>query len=244
MSQMINIIKSHMSIRKYEDRPINRDIVNTIVQCAQKASTSSHFQSYTIIEVEDKSKRKILFEVSGRQKWVIKAPLVLLFCGDLYRGNKYFENVDSEIFSNTESYTVAVIDAALAAQNAMLSAESMGIGGVIVGGIRNDVELICEEFQLPKMVFPLFAICLGYPDEVPGTKPRLPQQEIHKMDFYDISNSNKLIEQYNVTISEYYDVRTQGVTKERWTERCGRLFMAKPRYEVGDFFRRIGLLKK
>lgn len=94
------------------------------------------------------------------------------------------------------------------------------------------------------MVFPLFALCLGYPDQMPGLKPRLPQEEIHKIDFYDESNSKKLIAQYNDTITEYYDKRTDGVTKDRWTERCGRLLAAKPRYEVGRFFRKVGLLKE
>lgn len=244
MNQVADLIKNHMSIRKYQDRLIDKDMVNTIVQCAQAASTSSHFQAYTIIEVIDKAKREVLSEISGGQEWVVEAPLVLLFCGDLHRGKEYFEDIDKKILSNTESYTVAVIDAALAAQNAMLSAESLGLGGVMVGGIRNEVEVISKEFQLPEMVFPLFALCLGYPDQMPGLKPRLPQEEIHKIDFYDQSKSDKLILQYNDTVTEYYDERTDGATKDRWTERCGRLLAAKPRYEVGRFFRKIGLLKE
>lgn len=244
MNQMVDLIKNHMSIRKYQERLIDRDTVNTIIQCAQTASTSSHFQAYTIIEVQDKIKREMLSEIGGGQDWVIEAPLVLLFCGDLYRGNKYFEHIDKKILSNTECFTVAVIDAALAAQNAMLSAESMGLGGVIVGGIRNNVEMIHKEFKLPEMVFPLFAICLGYPDQIPGIKPRLPQEEIHKINFYDRSKGDELIAQYNDTVTKYYDERTQGAARDRWTERCGRLLMAKPRYEVGHLFRKIGLLKE
>lgn len=243
MNQVINTMKNHTSIRCYKKRLINKDTTNTIIRSAQMASTSSHFQSYTIIEVQDKAKRKILFEASGEQRWLIKAPLVLLFCGDLHRGNKYFENVDNDVFRNTESYTVAVIDVALAAQNAILSAESMGIGGVIVGGIRNDIELICKEFQLPEMVFPLFALCLGYPDQAPDTKPRLPQQEIHKIDFYDENSSAQMIKKYDNIISEYYNRRTQGRVKNRWTERCGRLIMDKPRYNVGRYLKKNGLLR-
>lgn len=244
MNEVIDLLKNHMSIREYKDNPIRRDIVNNIIQCAQMASTSSHFQSYTIIEVLDKEKREVLFEVSGGQKWLLNAPLVLLFCGDLCRGRKYFENVDKEVFSNTECYTVAAVDAALAAQNAMIAAESMGLGGVIVGGIRNDVEILCREFQLPEMVFPLFALCLGYPNQEPGIKPRIPQELIHKKNYYNRDNDDELIEQYNKTVSEYYNKRTNGKVKESWTERCGRLLMAKSRDEVGYYFRKIGLLKK
>lgn len=67
MNEVIDLLKNHMSIREYKDNPIRRDIVNNIIQCAQMASTSSHFQSYTIIEVLDKEKREVLFEVSGGQ---------------------------------------------------------------------------------------------------------------------------------------------------------------------------------
>lgn len=244
MDKEIELLLNHTSVRRYQDKPVPREIVNTIVQCAQMAPTSSYFQAYSIIEVQDKNKRVILAEAAGGQVWVNKAPLVLLFCGDLNRGRKYYEEVDQEIFSNTESYTVATIDAALAAQKALIAAQTLGLGGVFVGGIRNDVDRLIKEFKLPDLVFPLFALCLGYPNEMTELKPRLPQEAVHKIDFYDESKDDELIEQYNKTISEYYMERSRGRIKDRWTSRCGKTLMDKPRDEVGYFFRKIGLLKK
>lgn len=244
MNETINLLLNHMSIRRYQDKAIDREIVDTIIQCAQMAPTSSHFQAYTIIEVKDQAKKDFLSETAGGQRWVKEAPLVLLFCADLNRGKKYYENTDKEVFSNTECYTVSVVDASLAMQKAFIAAQSLGLGGVVVGGIRNDVEALSREFKLPEMVAPLFLLCLGYPDEVPGVKPRLPQEEIHKVDFYDDSNQKELINEYNNTVSEYYNKRTDGKTKDRWTERCGKLLMAKTRDDVGYFFRKVGLLKK
>ena len=244
MNETINLLMNHMSIRKYKDDPIDRETVNTIIKCGQMAPTSSHFQAYTIIEVKSQAKKHFLAELAGGQKWVKNAPLVLLFCADLNRGNKYYEAADNEIFSNTECYTVAVIDASLAMQKSFIAAQSLGLGGVVVGGIRNDVEGISMEFKLPDMVAPLFLLCLGYPDENPGLKPRLPQEEIHKINFYDDTNQDQLIDDYNATVKEYYIERTGGKIQDRWTERCGSALMAKPRYGVGYFFRKIGFLKK
>ena len=244
MNEVTNLIKNHMSIRRFLDKNIECEKIDEIIQCAQMAPTSSHFQAYTIIEVKDRQKREVLFNASGKQNWILNAPLVLLFCGDLHRAEAYFEGIDKDVLQNTEAYTVATIDASLAAQNTVVAAESLGLGCVVVGGIRNDVEGISKEFKLPDMVFPLYAVCYGYPDDVPGLKPRLPQRAIHKVDCYDEAEDSMLINQFDDTVRDYYVKRTNGKTNESWTQRCGKQLMAKPRYEVGYFFRKIGLLKK
>lgn len=244
MDKSIGILMGHKSIRKYTDQTVTQETIDTIISCAQMAPTSSHFQAYTIIEVKNPRKREFLAEIAGGQSWVIKAPLVLLFCGDLYRGSKYYEGDNLDILCNTESYTVATIDAALAAQKALIAGQMMGLGGVFVGGIRNKVELITKEFNLPNLAFPLFALCMGYPADDPGIKPRLPKEVIHKIDSYDETKNNELIAEYNNTVSEYYKERTNGREKDRWTERCTKSLNEKPRYNVGEHFRNIGLLKK
>ncbi|WFA08973.1 oxygen-insensitive NADPH nitroreductase [Tissierella sp. Yu-01] len=244
MDKTIELLLNHKSIRKYTDQKISQETIEKIVSCAQMAPSSSHFQAYTIIEVKDFNKRNLLAEWAGGQKWVEDASLVLLFCGDLYRACKYYEDIDKDILSNTEAYTVATVDTALAAQKAFIAAQSLGLGGVCVGGIRNEVEKISKEFGLPYLVFPLFLLCLGYPDDDPEIKPRLPMGIVHKIDFYDESKDDQLMKEYNKTISDYYHKRTKGEEKDRWTERCGKYLMEKPRYNVGDYFRKIGLLKK
>ena len=244
MNETIKLLLNHMSIRKFKDKEIDNEIVDLIIKCGQMAPTSSHFQAYSIIEVKDKNKREFLYTISGRQRWINEAPLLLLFCADLNRGNKYFENINHDILSNTESYTVGVIDTALVVQKAFIAAQSLGLGGVIVGGIRNDVEGLSKEFNLPNLVAPLCLLCLGYPDDNPGIKPRLPKEEIHKIDFYDDSKQDIYIDNYNETVRNYYIKRSDGEVQDTWTQRCGQYLMAKPRYNVGEFFRKISFLKK
>ena len=244
MNQITEQILNHTSIRKYTDEPITQEQVETIVKCAQMASTSSHFQAYSIIEVRDPEKREVLKECSGGQKWTVTAPLVLLFCADLHRSGKYFDGIDKDVLTNTECYTVAVIDAALAAQNAFTAAESMGLGGVIVGGIRNDVQKLIDTFELPEQVAPLFALCLGHPDDNPGLKPRLPQAVVHKIDTYTEAGNDELVAKYDAEVKEYYINRGDGKCEDTWVEHCNKLMMAKTRDEVGYVFRERGFLAR
>ncbi len=244
VEQVTELLKRHVSIRKYKDKPVAGELVATLVECAQMASTSSHYQSYTMIEVTKNEGRQALHKASGGQAWVLAAPLVVLFCGDLNRAEKYFTGLDRRVLGNTESYTYATIDAALAAQNMLAAAESMGLGGVFVGGIRNDVESVAAAFKLPRMVFPLFALCIGWPDDSPGVKPRLPKEVAFKTDFYDETRDEEYIAKYNALISEYYEKRSGGEKKDSWSEHSGCLVMAKTRYEVGAFFKKQGLLQE
>jgi nitroreductase len=244
MNDVVNLLMNHKSIRKFSNKSIDREIVNTMIRCGQCAPTSSHFQTYTIIEVQDPEKRSFLSKVAGDQRWVKEAPLVLLFCVDLRRGQKYFENVDAKILGNTEAYTVGVVDTALLMGRILIAAQSLGLGGVVVGGIRNDIEGVWKEFELPEMIAPLFLLCLGYPDEDPGIKPRLPQEEIHKIDLFDDKDQAILINDYNETILKYYTMRSGGEIEDNWTRRCGSALSAKPRFQVGHFLKSIGLLKE
>lgn len=244
MTHTIEMLLNHRSIRKYSDKAVSEDIVKTIIASAQMAPTSSNFQAYTMIEVVDTEKRKMLSQLAGNQTWIVEAPLVLMFCGDLNRGKKYYEGTDASVFSNTEQFTIATIDAALAAQKGFIAAQSLGLGGVFVGGIRNDLETISKAFQLPDLVYPLFLLCLGYPDDNPEVKPRLPMDVVRKIDVYDDSEDDELIQQYDKTMVQYYVDRTDGAEDHSWTKHCGRLLKGKSRDHVGTFFRKIGLLKK
>lgn len=240
MNQTIECLTAHRSIRKYKDLPVSEQVIEQIISAAQWSSTSSHFQAYTIINVQDKTKREIIAQAAGGQKWVMQAPLFLVFCADLHRAKKYWLNKQDRVFSNNEFFIIATVDATLAAQQAFVAAESLGLGGVYVGGIRNNLQMVSEALNLPNLVYPVFGICLGYPDDNPGPKPRLPMQAVYKVDSYDESGDAELIAVYNQQIKEYYLERTGGTTDESWSERCGRLMMEKTRDNLGLFLKEKG----
>lgn len=244
MNQTIELLMRHHSVRKYEARAVPEEVKELIVRCAQMAPTSSYFQAYTIIEIEDTESRKVLAEAAGGQEWVIKAPLVLLFCADLNRGKQLLEVGDPEVFGNVECYTVAVVDAALAMQKAFVAAQSLGLEGVVVGGVRNDMETIKKAAKLPELVMPLCLLCLGYPAENTPVKPRLPLELVWKKDQYGREVDRDDISQYDESVGRYFSELTDGEDSYTWTERCAHALEMKPRYQVGDFARSEGFLQK
>ena len=246
-NQTIQLLKNHYSVRKYTTRQVPDEMVKTIVDCGQMAPTSSYFQSYTIIQVSDAEKRKNLRKWSGDQEWVETAPLALLFCADLHRIEEVACPEDKEILHNAELYTVAVIDCALAAQKSLIAAQALGLGGVIVGGIRNETEEVAKLFNLPSLVFPMFLLCLGYPDQEHTRKPRFPQNLILGKDHYPEINTTQLksdFEIYEKNVYDYFEKITGGRSKRSWSSRVKYAMENKPRYNVGDFLKKAGFLKK
>lgn len=75
----------HKSIRKFKDKEVDKETLDIIIKCGQRAPTSNNLQAYTIIYVKDNNKKEKLAQISGGQKWVVEAPVVLLFCADLNR---------------------------------------------------------------------------------------------------------------------------------------------------------------
>ncbi len=244
MNAVLDLLMGHRSIRKYKKQSVEEEKVKAIIEAAQWSATSGHFQAYTIIRVNDSQKRQAISELAGGQKWVVECPLFLMFCGDLNRSKKNWQGIDPKVLSNTEFFTMATIDAALAAQNAYTAAASLGLGGVYVGGIRNDIKAVSEVLSLPEYVYPLFGICLGYPAENPGLKPRLPMDVIYKVDDYNDSEDSTLIAAYDNEILDYYKKRSDGKIQDTWTTRSGGALMAKTREEVGPALREKGFCLK
>lgn len=242
MNETIKLLLSHSSCRSFLDKPVPEEVAEAIIKCAQSAPTSSYLQAYTIIRVEDKEKRKLLAEYAGGQEWVEKAGLVLLFCADLHRLEVMLDVKDKNVLHNTELYTVAVTDAALASSRALVAAQAMGLGGVFVGGVRNETEKMAELFELPQMVFPMYAVCMGYPDKIPPQRPRMAAKMISAVDGYpDITGPEQLTD-YEKEVSEYFLDITNGRSGRGWIARAEHAISVKPRYGVGDFLHKAGFM--
>ena len=242
MNETIKLLLSHSSCRSFLDNPVPEEVAEAIIKCAQRAPTSSYLQAYTIIRVEDKEKRKLLAEYAGGQEWVEKAGLVLLFCADLHRLEVMLDVKDKNVLHNTELYTVAVTDAALASSRALVAAQAMGLGGVFVGGVRNETEKMAELFELPQMVFPMYVVCMGYPDKIPPQRPRMAAKMISAVDGYpDITGPEQLTD-YEKEVSEYFLDITNGRSGRGWIARAEHAISVKPRYGVGDFLHKAGFM--
>lgn len=245
MNQVIETILNHRSIRKFEDRPLTQELIETIVSCAQAASTSSFIQAYSIIGVKKSDTKRKLAELAGNQSYVETNGHLFIFCADLHRHEVISKMESTDLttsLQSTEKFMVGLIDASLAAQNAVLAAESMGLGACYIGGIRNNLEAVCELLHIPKKVIPLFGIVVGYPLQQPDKKPRLPIKHIYHEEAYEQNSSiyeAQLLE-YNQTISAYYDERTGGKRKDTWTEQMANMLNQPKRMYMKEFVEKQG----
>jgi nitroreductase len=245
MNETINLIKSHRSIRKFLNKPVEENVIKEIVSCAQAASTSSFMQAYTIIKVNNADKRKALAELAGNQSYVVECPLFLVFCADLHKFEIASELNNTKMSSgHTEAFIIATVDAALSAQNAILAAEAMGLGGVYIGGLRNNPEEVSRLLGLPDNVYAVFGMCLGYPDENTDLKQRLPLEAVLCQDRYDVDKKLDLIKEYDQDISKYYVERTNGKRKDTWTEQMAKHISRPLRPHMKSFLQSKGFMTK
>ncbi len=240
MNEVISQILSHRSIRHFEDKPLTDEQIKTIVSCAQAAATSSFIQAYSIIGMKDRQRKKKLAELVGNQPYVENNGHFFVFCADLHRhaliGDRQNRNVLPSIES-TEKFMVAVIDAALAAQNAAIAAESMGLGICYIGGIRNNLNEVQKILKTPEHVIPLFGLAIGYPSKITGQKPRLPFEHIYHEEEYEQDSElyYQQLQEYDELISNYYNQRTGGIRKDRWTEQIAEMLEKQSRMYMKEF---------
>jgi len=226
MNDMITLLKKHCSIRQFTAEPVTDEMVTTIIETASCAATSNFIQAYSVIRVNDLDKRQQIATLSGPQTWVEAAPVFLVFCADLHKAKLASKYENKTMQSGlTEQFIVSTVDVSLFAQNAMITAESLGLGGVFIGGIRNDPEKVSELLGLPEQVYPVFGMCLGFPAVEQAQKPRLPVNAILMEDTYQIEEADLL--RYNKICSDYYENRKTGARSETWTAQIANM-MSKP----------------
>lgn len=204
MNETINLLQNHSSVRKFKNKPLTDEQVNHIFKSANQASSFSLLQAVSIIRITDEDTRKAIMELSGPQSYIQEASEFWIFVSDFNRNHQIAPNVD---ITYTEFLQIGAVDVGLMAQNAMIAAESMGLGGVYIGGVRLNIEKLSELLELPKYVIPLVGLCIGYPaEEKAQLKPRLPKEVVMHHNKYE-EFSLEDIEDYNQEMKKYYENR-------------------------------------
>jgi len=224
-NETIRSITRHRSIRRYLSEPVAEAALDAILASAQASPTSSHKQAYSVIRVTDAAVRRELAVVADDQEWVEQAPLFLVWCVDLHRIRVALTPIDAPMaYDNVEEFVVGVVDTTLAAAHAFVAAESLGLGGVLIGGLRNDPATVTRLLGLPELVFPLFGMCLGYPAEDPGLKPRLPRSLVLHEERYRADGLADDLDGYDRTVAQYYLERAENDRRTTWTSEMARKF--------------------
>jgi len=179
MNPVIEQLKRHISIRKFKNLPVEQAKIDTVLECALRASSSGNMQAYSIIVTRSEKVRKELYPLHFHQSMVLEAPLLLTFCADFYRMRKWLELSEApQNFDNYMSFMIASIDAILASAHASIAAESLGLGLCYMGTTLANAHQIGKLLQCPKNVVPVVGFSLGYPDEEISLRDRLPLKHL------------------------------------------------------------------
>ena len=236
MTPTIDLLCSHRSIRAFTEQGIDEAQRSAIIAAAQAASTSSFLQCSSIIRITDRAMREQLVQLTGGQPWVSAAAEFWVFCADF---NRHQQICPDASLGRAEQLLLGCVDTALMAQNAMTAAESLGLGGVFIGGIRNSIAEVTRLLELPKFVLPLFGFCIGHPDAAPDVKPRLPQAMLVHENRYQPVDKN-LLAQYDKQITAYYLQRDSNQRTETWSELIQRLIIKETRPFMLDYLHQQG----
>ena len=225
MTETIKLMKAHTSVRRFKEQEIPQADLEEILTAAQMASSWKNFQSYSVILVRSQEKKDALYELVP-QEAIRQSASFLLFVGDLNRAGKGASlHTDTFQPQGVEGLLITSVDAALAGQNTLLAAESLGYGGVIIGLVRYKSEEVAELFNLPDYTYPVFGIALGVPNQQHDVKPRLPLNQVVFEEEYQ-EQPVKAILDYDQEQADYAGARATTSWSQRLAEQFGQ---AEPR---------------
>ncbi len=216
----LTTLLSHRSIRAYLSKALPSGTLELIVASAQSAATSSNLQTWSVVAVEDADRKERLSQLAGNQAHIRQCPLFLVWLADLARLAYVAESrgLPHEGLDYLEMFVMATVDAALAAQNATVAAESLGLGTVYIGAMRNHPEEVAATLSLPPHVFAVFGLCVGYAnsDSAAAVKPRLPQSAVLHRETYNQAQ-DEAIARYNEVMKAFYAEQKINVSGD-WSE--------------------------
>lgn len=221
---VIDLQLQHRSVRRFTKTAITNEQLELIVTAAQRASTSSNLQAVSVVAVRDTDRKQRLSAAIGGRQYVEDASVFLVWVADFSRNTELLRarGAEAETMGYMENTLVGAVDVGIAAQNALLAAESLGLGGVFVGSIRNNPEAVSRELRLPQHSFPIVGLALGVPDPEEGTglKPRLPLSGVLHHETYNEASWQHAVETYEADYRAYFE--TQGVPGRSWAHTVTR----------------------
>ncbi len=193
----IDGLEAHRSIRAYKPDPVPEDLLEEILTAGIRASSSGNMQTYSILVTRDRALRKELSAPHFHQNMVLDAPVLVTFCADFHRMRRWLEISEApDNFDNFMSFMIAAIDAVLVSQNVALAAEARGLGICFMGSTLASCDEIGRILELPENVVPVTGFSLGWPDEAPELRDRLPLEGIVHYETYQDYDDERISEIY------------------------------------------------
>jgi nitroreductase len=185
--KLLNMFFDRRSIRKFSSKLVPEENVQKIVETGQRAPSACNLQTYSIIWIKDEEIKEKILDACWASGQMRNVPVVFMICADVRRLGKTLDYLNANhCLKQKGGYAIklmSIIDASLAAENMTMAAECLGLGSVYLGGALANKEVI-KILKLPEGVLPLTLLCVGYPEEQPPTRPRLPLSTILHINSY------------------------------------------------------------
>jgi nitroreductase len=245
-NDVLACLLDHRSVRAYRADPLPPGTLEMLIAAAQSAATSSNLQTWSVMVVNDPEKRRVLAEIANGQKHIVECPLFLVWIADVSRNERLAkaQGIKLEVVEYLDAFLVAAIDAAIAAQNAIVAAESMGLSTVYIGALRNDVSRVAKLLELPPGAGPVVGLCVGYakPEGAGEVKPRLPQEVVLHHERYSTEGEDAGRKAYDARLEAFS--RRHEMAAYTWTQRVinrmAKLNALTGRDRMKDAFRALG----
>lgn len=221
MNVIIQSLHKRKSVRAYTGQAIPEEDVQAILEAAAQAPTAGNQQLYTILRITDPEKKHQLSISCDNQPFIEKAGLVLIFCADCLKWYKAFSEAGcSPRLPEEGDLLLAVCDTLIAAQNAVVAAESLGIGSCYIGDILEQVETHRELLELPRYVLPTAMVVFGYP-----TEQQLIREKPRRADMKHIVFENSYHRHTPEELRDLFSVKTGNKSYEEWMSAfCNRKY--------------------
>ena len=231
-TETLKSILSRRSIRKFLNKPISKELLSLILAAAQSAPSKSNLQQYSILVIQDLNIKNEISNLIGNTKWALTAPIFFLYLADIRRNIK-ITNDRGYVHknNNVDTFMNGVIDAALSMQSTICASESLGLGVCPISMIRNIIEEVKVICKLPKGVFPIAGLAVGWPDQKSNVSIRLSQDTVIHFNKYDEKDLIQKINKYDERVfkkdpipeNKQRHVDLYGVAKKgTWSENISR----------------------
>jgi nitroreductase len=245
-TEILRLLRTRVSVRRFRDEPVTDTLLEAVLEAAFRAPTSSNIQAYSVIVVRAAETKARLARAAGDQPWIRQTPVFLAFIADLTRIERALTDRGHDLDDNNlETCLVAAIDTALVGMTAALAARSVGLEGVMIGGVRNDAVGVAEVLKLPPRAFCVFGMCLGSPAEAPPQKPRLPARALIHDEHYGRPRDPRPLEEvlasYDAALAAHYRSTGRATTDDSWTHDMDHKFHPPLRARLREALGTLGL---
>ena len=249
-TETLKSILSRRSIRNFLNKPISKELLTLLLAAAQSAPSKSNLQQYSILVIQDQNIKNEISNLIGNTKWALTAPIFFLYLADIRRNIKITNDRGYEHKNNNvDTFMNGVIDAALSMQSTICASESLGLGVCPISMIRNIIEEVKVICKLPKGVFPIAGLALGWPEQKSNVSIRLSQDIVIHFDKYDEKDLIQKINKYDERVfkkdpipeNKQRHVDLYGVAKKgTWSENISRQLSVPERCNFKNWLKENG----